>query len=218
MNDIHDLAAFYVLGALDEVEAGRFEAHLDGCEPCRLEIGVLSKGVDVLAASVAEPAPAELRRSVLDNLDRDPGVVPLRRRRPVVAFAAVAAIVAFVFGVGLVRTTPQERLDDLLAARDVQTISQTGPISVEVVFSAERGTAALVAESLPPVEPDQTYELWLIGEEGPVPAGLFVPNEDGRVIMFLEGDPRPGQVVGLTVEPAGGSDAPTGEILAALEI
>jgi anti-sigma-K factor RskA len=58
-----------------------------------------------------------------------------------------------------------------------------------------------------------TYQLWLIDESGPVPAGTFVPDSDGTAAVLLEGKAAPGQVVGITVEPSGGSPAPTGEVL-----
>ncbi len=221
MSDLHDLAPFYVLDALEPDEVGQFEAHLAECRRCQEEVRELSAGVDRLSSAVAEPAPPGLKDSVMAVVlaDRSPTVTPLRRRRWASAIALVAAVVAVVTAVGIFRTTPQERLDDLLAAPDARTLAaEDGAAAVEVVFSPERGVAALISDSLPALDPDQTYEMWLIGAKGPVPAGLFVPDEDGRVIAFLDAAPAPGEVVGLTVEPAGGSPAPTGEILAAIPI
>ena len=64
----------------------------------------------------------------------------------------------------------------------------------------------------------ETYQLWLIGDEGPKSAGVFQPDSDGGALVLLDGDVRPGLVLGLTIEPAGGSIAPTGEILVAQEV
>lgn len=223
MSDIHELAAFYALDALDPADADRFEAHLPSCDQCRAELAMLAPGVERLVEAVAEPAPAEMRESVMAAVaaQSEPAVVrlPLRRRRWAWSAAVAAAVVAVVVATGIFRATPQERLDDLLAAPDARTIVATGgPASVEVVFSPGQGVAALVSDSLPAVGTDQTYEMWLIGAGGPVPAGLFVPDEEGRVVAFLEGDPVPGLVVGVTVEPSGGSPSPTGDVLVALEI
>jgi anti-sigma-K factor RskA len=60
----------------------------------------------------------------------------------------------------------------------------------------------------------QTYELWLIPAGGePQPAGLFVPSGTGAVEVLVEGPIEPGVTLGLTIEPAGGSSQPTGDIL-----
>jgi anti-sigma-K factor RskA len=68
------------------------------------------------------------------------------------------------------------------------------------------------------VSEGQTYQLWLIGDEGPVSAGVFQPDSGGGAVVLLDGDVRPGLVLGLTIEPAGGSEAPTGDILIAQEV
>jgi anti-sigma-K factor RskA len=216
MSDLHDLAPFYVLGALDDEERLRFEEHLPSCPDCTTEISELSGGVEVLARSVAVVAPEELRPRVMEEIDRPAVVVPLRRRLWLGA-AAVAAIVSLVPAIG--RPDAEARLEQLLAAPDVRTLEVEASVgSVQVVVSTTEGRAALVADRLSPTADDETYQLWLIGSDGPVSAGLFRPDGDGRVIAFLEGDVLPGQVVGLTREPAGGSPAPTGEVLAAVEI
>lgn len=74
----------------------------------------------------------------------------------------------------------------------------------------------LVLRGLPPLPADQTYELWLIPDEGaPVPAGLVQVGE-GATHTFpiaLSGQPTDYAAVGLSIEPAGGSPAPTGPIV-----
>lgn len=51
--ELHDLAPFYVLDALDEADRVRFEAHLAGCARCRAEVAELS---ETLAHMDIEPA------------------------------------------------------------------------------------------------------------------------------------------------------------------
>jgi len=69
---------------------------------------------------------------------------------------------------------------------------------------------------LPDLDSDQTYELWYIDEAGAAPAGTFDVRgpETWRV---LDGTFSPGVVVGITVEPAGGSPQPTTEPIVAIE-
>lgn len=74
----------------------------------------------------------------------------------------------------------------------------------------------LVLRNLPPLPDDQTYELWLIpGEGAPIPAGLVqVAAEGGNTFAIaLAGQPTDYAAVGLSIEPAGGSLAPTGPIV-----
>ena len=69
-----------------------------------------------------------------------------------------------------------------------------------------------VATGLATVGADETYELWLIDDEAPIPAGLFVPAE-GLASVPVEGDLGAAVAIAVTIEPEGGSDAPTGDIL-----
>ena len=77
------------------------------------------------------------------------------------------------------------------------------------------GRAILFAYNLPVLSVDQLYELWAIGPAGPRPAGVFRPDDSGRARLEIE-DPdllRNVQVLTVTVEPAPGTERPTGEII-----
>ncbi len=84
------------------------------------------------------------------------------------------------------------------------------------------GTAAtsqesvrLVVAGLPPAAADRTYQLWLIQDGTPRDAGTF-GGASGVETVAVKGDPSRAQVVAVTVEPRGGSSAPTSQpILAA---
>ena len=43
----------------------------------------------------------------------------------------------------------------------------------------------------------------------PTSAGTFEPDDDGNATRVMEATPASGEIVGLTVEPDGGSEAPT---------
>ena len=75
----------------------------------------------------------------------------------------------------------------------------------------------MLSTDLPAIGTNEIYEIWLIGESGPVPSGLFAPDDDGKAQVLVEGV-APGQLIGVTVEPAGGSPQPTGEILLLAEL
>lgn len=71
--------------------------------------------------------------------------------------------------------------------------------------------AWLQTAALAPLPQDKTYQLWLINGDKPESAGTFQVNAQGLGRIRVEA-PRTldqYQVVGISVEPAGGSDLPT---------
>ena len=74
----------------------------------------------------------------------------------------------------------------------------------------------ILFEGLEALPEDQTYQLWLIPAEGnPIPAGLL-EAEAGVPSFHTLSIPEGVQefaAVGVSVEPAGGSPAPTGPIV-----
>ncbi|NUR90910.1 MAG: anti-sigma factor, partial [Nonomuraea sp.] len=121
--------------------------------------------------------------------------------------AAVGVAASAVLG----ETTNQARRDldaamAVLTAPDVQAVSQpiTGGGTGSLVVSRGRGRLVFTASGLPSPPSSRSYELWLMGPAGVRPAGLLrsgVPT----LASPESGDDR----VGLTVEPAGGSQQPT---------
>jgi RNA polymerase sigma factor (sigma-70 family) len=92
------------------------------------------------------------------------------------------------------------------AARTVSLQAGQGRLVVD-----PRGQAVLVLDGLDPAPTGKTYEMWIVpgGDiELANRAGLF-PGRDGAEIEGLDGMVRNGDVVAVTVEKAGGVDAPT---------
>jgi len=94
--------------------------------------------------------------------------------------------------------------------------SQAAPPEAHALISNGTRRALFYAFDLPAVPPDKTYELWWITEkEGPVRAGLFVPDERGfgRLEAVLPTDAGAIQAAAVTVEPAVGVAKPTGPMI-----
>ncbi len=103
----------------------------------------------------------------------------------------------------------------LLAAPDaaVEPLTGTGDGAISVVWSAERDAVAVIGAELSDPGDERTYALWALDEDGtPTPSLLFRPDGSGSagVVGALDTDPAGW---GVTIEPDGGSPAPTGEIL-----
>lgn len=225
---IHELTAGYALDALDSDERSAYEAHLSGCERCRQELASFWTTTEALAvaASGPEPSPA-LRERILADIRAEPvqNVVPfeLRRGRVAPALGAVAAVAAVVaLGIGLWASNLSGQLDETrtaLARNQVaaEVLADPGARSVALAEGDGRlvvdpdGRAVLLVDGLGPAPAGKTYELWIASQGvDPVPAGLF-PGRDGREIAPVDGTLEPGQVVLVTIEEAGGVDAPTSE-------
>jgi anti-sigma-K factor RskA len=86
-----------------------------------------------------------------------------------------------------------------------------------LVWSGELGQSVIIVDGLASLSEEQTYELWYIGEDGPVSAGTFNTPGTGDSWRVLDGTMSDGDAVGVTVEPAGGSDQPTTDPLIVIQ-
>lgn len=80
------------------------------------------------------------------------------------------------------------------------------------VMAFEGDRAILVAENMPSLPEDRTFQIWVIGEDGAKPSGVFEPNGDasGDAVAAVVGQPIEGaETIAVTVEPEGGSSQPT---------
>ena len=124
-----------------------------------------------------------------------------------------------------VKQTQQElartRADrELLAAPEAHTATLSGTKMAErararLTFDARTGRAMLMAADLPPAPAGKAYQLWFIAEgKPPMPGSLFQPDARGQAEMHetIPPEGRNAAVFAVTLEPAGGVSAPTGEI------
>lgn len=224
--DIHALAAAYVAHALDPEEARAFERHLVLCERCREEVASLQDAVAALAYGIeGPPAPPALRERIIAEARRERGqVVPMRRRWALPAAAGIAAAAAAAaLGLGLWAASLSSSLDSERSARRAEAralalLAQPGAQLVplagangSLVVDPTRA-AVLVVRGLEPPPAGKTYEAWVIAAGGPKPAGLFAGGA-GRSVFALTRPVPPGATVGVTLEPAGGVERPTGAVL-----
>ena len=191
-----------------------------------------------LAVEPVQPS-AGLKASIMDQLDAHPQLPvaspvataafesPAGRKaqarwftRPVTALAAVAAAIALFVGGGVVTTSlaqnsfAQQQADQLAAinsADDAQraSVDLADGGTATLVWSNSLLSSALIVDGLAPLPADRTYELWYINDAGARPAGTFGVAGSGSTWRVLDGTMKAGDTVGVTVEPRGGSDAPT---------
>jgi anti-sigma-K factor RskA len=84
-----------------------------------------------------------------------------------------------------------------------------------LAFDRKTGRAMLIANDLPPAPAGKAYQLWFIAGGHVMPGGVFTPDARGhaemRDQMPAEGLRAPSAIFAVTLEPAGGVGAPTGE-------
>jgi anti-sigma-K factor RskA len=84
--------------------------------------------------------------------------------------------------------------------------------SGEVRYQPDSQLFLLDVKNLPPLQSGQVYEVWLINDQGPKPAGVF---DQSTAEHALIADRSQYQTIAITAEPGPlGTAAPTGEIVA----
>src|SRR6476469_4421928 len=207
--DPHANVAPYALDALDAGEEREFEEHLASCERCREELAGLREASAALAYGATGPEPPpELKRNILEQARAErPNVIPFRKRRswaaPVAAAAALVA--AFALGIG-VWATARPKSTDPLAAVLTKPGAKVMPLGGKGTLAWAPDGSAAVAVTLPRAPEGKTYEAWVMRKGSASPAGLF----SGSSVFRIDRPVPRGSVVGVTLERAGGADAPTG--------
>jgi anti-sigma-K factor RskA len=206
---IHELAAGYALGALDEDDRRVFDDHIAGCESCREELGSLLDSAAALALAEEGPEPPPgLRARVLAAVHEEAAkVVPITRRRwrvPSAVALAVAACLALGLGLWATLGPGGSR------AREPQSLPLNGAPGRLAI--SRTGHATLTVNRLAPPPAGKTYEVWVIRNGNPEPAALF-PRGGSNVSVTLQKMVPKGSTVAVTLERAGGVPKPTGKPL-----
>jgi anti-sigma-K factor RskA len=228
LDELRELAAAYVLDALDPETEREFEEAMRRSPELRAEVADLREASVALAYAVPAPEPpAGLRERILEQAvaERPSAVViPFRRRLalPVLGGLAAAAAAAAI-GLGIWSASLSSDLGDREAALEAQAElaalvadpgSRTLPIDAvdgTLVVNGE-GEAALFVNGLDPAPDGKEYAVWVIDPgEAPAPAGLFGGGR-GSAVAVTEAV-RAGATVAVTLEREGGVDAPTTEPL-----
>jgi anti-sigma-K factor RskA len=226
-----DLPA-YALGVLDAEEASALESHLQTCESCQTELAEYRALSDnLLMATPPRQPSAALRKSLQSRL---PSAQKPARPRFAWSFGKLALGVALallvvmnLFSLAQTRQIQNQQASLLQQLKSNQFAlsmlaypgTRSLPIAAtefsgSVLVDTEHNTAAVITWRLPELPADQTYQVWLIEPNGHrVSAGIFRPQPDSTYTTkaVFSKEPLDNFVgIGVTVEPAGGSEQPTG--------
>jgi anti-sigma-K factor RskA len=241
MDDVHPsgLFAAYALHALSAEETATVEEYLATHPDAAREVAVLKEAAAMLPYSVPPitPSPqlrlrvmADVYREALAESDEQPHLrverpVPIERARAwrgggmIWPFAAVILLVLSIgFGgwaVVLNRDLNQKEQTITAAGTAKPLVATTPgvPARGELLRLASNQAAVLTISGLPPLTGGKVYQVWFIAGTTPVAAGLFSPNTDGSWSGLVRGDVTSAQAIAISIEPPGGSAAPTGDIV-----
>jgi anti-sigma-K factor RskA len=153
-------------------------------------------------------------------------VLRFRPRRRVTTWLATAAAAAALL-IGGVTWSPWDNgsgsnvspTEQVLAAKDAQRYEKViGGAKATIVRSASLGKAVIIADHMPAAPDGKDFQLWLDQpNRGMVSAGVMPHGSADTVTVLLSGDAATATGAGITVEPAGGSTAPTTAPLALFE-
>ncbi|HSP29654.1 MAG TPA: anti-sigma factor [Ilumatobacteraceae bacterium] len=241
---IDELIALAALGELSAEDERELDAVVRTDPAVAAEVDEALAAAAALQRTHAEEPPPALRSSVLaaiastpqeqavpatgtpggerETTDDTSRVVSLESQRarrgfrPVMLAAAAVALFA-VGGVVLVVSDDDgpDPIAAVVEAPDATRRTLSGEIEqLTVIYSASQDALVVEGDGVPAVDDTATYQLWLVGDGGATSVGIFRPDTDGRVSeRFANVDPTD-FVLGVTREPAGGSESPTLPILA----
>jgi len=233
----------FAMGVLDDPEKSELRAHLErGCETCTAGMNDARAWVYTLGASTEGPEPpGRVRQRLLAAI----GVEQQLRWHWRTAWQAAAVVALAAVGVvaylGQRHAAEKSQLTAEISRHGLEAAGLREALNVleapntrEVIFGGEKPTpprgrvfvnpasgVLLIASNLPAPPAGKTYEMWIIPKGGkPAPAGLFASDQDGtavhlyRTSVSLAGT----SAIAVTLERAGGVDAPTSQpvIVAAL--
>lgn len=113
----------------------------------------------------------------------------------------------------LIQNLPQTEQSDVITVSLESTGEQPRPLG-QLIADRNDTSAVVVISGLPPLEPGQTYQVWLIGD-APVSAGLLTVDENGQSVLIITSEEAIGSFnsLGISIEPEGGSAAPSDQIV-----
>jgi anti-sigma-K factor RskA len=223
MNDstLFDLIPAYALGALSDDERAQVEAFLTESEEARTELRLYQAMLTGMATTVPpRKAPAHLTDDFRQRLSAGPAIIPIAprqisRTRWLTALAAILVVaIGLLFVLRSTQTdTNQQVIQQILndgSATKVALLPKSSATGSITFVSVPSGKQAVLNAQLPPLPDQQQYQLWYIKGSQPDPSVTFDGTQNTTPVLVPAPDPSKGyDTVAITVEPRGGSKAPT---------
>lgn len=219
-----DQLELYVLDLLDDDEIRDVEALIARDPAAQQRVAELRGTLGTLPFGL-EPMdpPAGLRDRILDEARAETGVTPVEEEHapeePTRLFGsalwglAAAAIIAIAF-IAVLALAAGNGPGDFQTYPIATTEAATGPVSGQVRFRQGSEQAILDLTGLENPPQNLVYQVWLIsGDNPPTPNITFTPDSSGEAHLLIRGNLPQSDILAITLEPQGGSPAPTSDVL-----
>jgi anti-sigma-K factor RskA len=221
-----DLLPAYSLGSLEEEEAIKVSEHLSGCSLCQSEFASYQAVSAQLAlAGVESDPPPDLKSQLFDQLGIPPSTTTREpssvRPRLLPAWGLASLILIIALAVGSIYMWQRiNRLEQAARPGGMYSFALNGTDDIPdaagyLIVGADGRNGAIIVDKLPPLDAEFEYQLWLTRDGEFTSGAVLAVDEMGysgrrvsapdNLLTYSEAS--------VTVEPAGGSDQPTGDIV-----
>lgn len=233
--EIQEQIPLFAVDGLSAQETARVAEHLAQCAACR----ALLSEYEFVAAELLETVPPATAPARIGVRLQNPARADTKQNAPIGTarnnfwnqslalprWAFALGVVAFLLLLGTVgawglqmqqRDAASQQVLSLLSARDLRFVELTSAGDAPsnngfLCVASENSTALLWLYNLPPLDAASAYQVWLRDGTLRDNGGLFRADAQGRAVAVIRA-PRPlneYDEIGITVEPVGGSPAPT---------
>jgi anti-sigma-K factor RskA len=165
----------------------------------------------------AQPPAEALDELAAARVRREERRRPAGARRWLTAVAAAAVIALGGVGVGAYITDQNDPLNQVVRAADVREASV--PVSAggtaTVLISSSKDAVVVKMNGVPAPPAGKVYQMWLIPKDGSAPVSQGLMDEAALSKPAVVKGIASAAALGITVEPVGGSAAPTFPTVAA---
>ncbi|WP_062073633.1 anti-sigma factor [Demequina sediminicola] len=142
-----------------------------------------------------------------------------RRTWALSATAAASAVVLTLVGITVADSRAQREAELAVEKDAMMVMSAPDATSMDlelgaghVIASDRMDSLAIMGDNAPMPDDGMEYQLWLVMADGTKMAGpTFMPHDDGQYMAVVDADVADMEAVAVTMEPPGGSDAPTSD-------
>ena len=228
----------YLNGTLSKDEMQQFEQHLKSCTECQ-EIVEATGELPYLADPI-EP-PAGMKSRILSTVfeekpeQNDPpvalkpemAVIPMQKSprkihlwKPLIAAVLIASLLGNAYAFMQLSDQDNEP-ETAIQSIELQPNEAFSGTATAAMIEEQGGLNLVVkADQLAELGASQVYQVWLIKDDKPIPAGAFSPNPNGEGASYYQLEEKSAEwdTIAITLEPETGNELPKGEVVLSSEI
>ncbi|MBT2582796.1 anti-sigma factor [Planococcus sp. ISL-109] len=229
----------YLNGSLDEQQRQQFEQHLAECPECRDIVdmtgelpylaepvepntGMKARILDAVFEEEQKNEPTEVHTAVREAKTA-PTAMPKRtftssKWTPLIAAGLLVSLLGNAYAFYELSDRPDAPESPAVAFEtvDLQPSEAFEGIGTAAIVRDENALNLLVqADQLAPLSGGEVYQIWLLKDGEPIPAGAFTADEEneGAAFFSLEEDTEGWDTIAITLEPQRGNETPQGEVV-----